>query len=123
MAFGNGALGRCQGRAGRRRSTLSRSYYAAYNASKAVRYITSGAVSLAGDDHKKASELPDDFPSVDRWAAAVTRLYENRLMSDYDNWTSSSSEFSLTPQDAFDLAQEFVGKSREYLQAKIGATP
>ena len=43
---------------GRRRSAYSRAYYAVYNASKSVRYIVTGAVSLKGDDHKKASELP-----------------------------------------------------------------
>jgi HEPN domain-containing protein len=61
---------------GRNRSTHSRSYYAAYNASKAVRYIVDGAVSLKGDDHHKASDLPDDFPDVDRWSEEVTKLYE-----------------------------------------------
>jgi hypothetical protein len=50
--------------AGRKRSTFSRSYYAAYNASKAVRYIVFGVVSLKGDDHHKASDLPDDLPKV-----------------------------------------------------------
>jgi hypothetical protein len=77
-------------------------------------------VSLAGDDHRKASELPDDFPGVDRWAAAITRLYENRLISDYDHWNSSLSEFSLTPEEAFSLAREFLEKAREYLQARMG---
>src|SRR5216683_2485248 len=33
------------------RSVFSRSYYAAYNASKATRYIVQGIVSLKGDDH------------------------------------------------------------------------
>src|SRR5438128_573891 len=41
------------------RSAYSRSYYAAYNASKAVRYLVYGEVSLKGDDHAKASEIPD----------------------------------------------------------------
>ena len=39
------------------RVTYSRSYYAAYNASKSIRYIVNGSVSLAGDDHKKAPEI------------------------------------------------------------------
>jgi hypothetical protein len=58
---------RCSLAAGRGRATFSRSYYAAYNASKAIRYLVDGAVSLKGDDHQKASSgLPDDFPNVDR---------------------------------------------------------
>ncbi len=39
---------------GARRAVLSRSYYAVYNASKAIRYIVNGSVSLRGDDHQKA---------------------------------------------------------------------
>jgi hypothetical protein len=52
--------------ANRVRSVFSRSYYATYNASKAVRYIVVGAVSLKGDDHSKASDLPDDFPNAEK---------------------------------------------------------
>jgi hypothetical protein len=106
--------------AGRRRSTLSRAYYAAYNASKAVRYVVVGSVSLAGDDHGKASELPDDFPSVGYWSATIVKLFENRLISDYDNWASSSADMSLKPDEAFELAERFVEKAREYFHARIG---
>lgn len=106
--------------ANRKRSTFSRAYYAAYNASKGVRYIVSGSVGLTGDDHNKASDLPNDFPSGDRWAAMIPRLYEHRLFSDYDNWRSTGSEHSLTPQEAYDLAQQFVATARSYLQRKFG---
>jgi hypothetical protein len=50
----------------KKRMVYSRSYYAAYNASKAVRYLVYGAVSRASDDHRQASDLPDDFPHIDR---------------------------------------------------------
>jgi hypothetical protein len=78
--------------------------HAAYNASKSVRYIVNGRVSLKGDDHGEASELPDDFPDVDRWSEAITRLYEHRLRADYDNWRTTTSEMSLSASDAVDLA-------------------
>jgi len=105
------------------RSTFSRSYYAAYNASKAIRYIVDGAVSLKGDDHHKASsDLPDDFPDVDRWSGEVTKLYEHRLRADYDNWASTVGEHSLTAQQAMDLATEFVDRCRSYLSGRLGAS-
>src|SRR5690606_23567879 len=69
------------------RAIYSRSYYAAYNASKSIRYLTMGFVSLKGDDHGKAAELPVDFPEKEKWAKAISTLYENRLRADYDNWT------------------------------------
>jgi HEPN domain-containing protein len=106
--------------AGRKRSTFSRSYYAAYNASKAVRYIVGGAVSLKGDDHLKASDLPNDFPSAVRWAEMIPKLYEHRLLSDYDNWDSTESQHSLTPSQAHELAGEFLLAAKSYLLAKFG---
>ena len=106
--------------AGRRRSTFSRSYYAAYNASKGVRYIVGGSVSLKGDDHQKASELPNDFPSVDRWAEMIPRLYEHRLLSDYDNWRSTEAGHSLSPSEAYELANEFLRVANSYLHVKFG---
>ena len=85
-------------------AAFSRAYYAAYNASKSVRYIVTGRVSLKGDDHGEASELPDDFPAVDRWAEAITKLYEHRLRADYDNWRSTNSELTLSAREAVDQA-------------------
>src|ERR1700733_231064 len=58
------------------RAVYSRAYYAAYNASKATRYLVSGAVSLKADDHgKAAANLPDDFPDVALWSQRITVLY------------------------------------------------
>ena len=104
----------------RSRSTFSRSYYAAYNASKAVRYIVFGGVSLKGDDHHKASDLPDDFPNVDSWSAVIVTLYEHRLLADYDNWMETASKCTLSPEQAFNLANEFVNRSRAYLSIRLG---
>jgi uncharacterized protein (UPF0332 family) len=107
--------------AGRTRSAFSRSYYAAYNASKSVRYIVDGAVSLKADDHHKASSgLPDDFPDVDRWSEEVTKLYEHRLRADYDNWASTATDQSLSADHAFKLAKEFVDRCRAYLSQRLG---
>jgi uncharacterized protein (UPF0332 family) len=113
---------RCSLSAGRARATFSRSYYAAYNASKALRYIVDGSVSLKGDDHPKASsDLPDDFPDVDKWSGIVTDLYEHRLRADYDNWQATSGENVLSPDVTLDLANEFVDRCRSYLTSRLGA--
>jgi HEPN domain len=115
--------GKLTAAAGRDRASYSRSYYAAYNASKSVRYIVTGAVSLTGDDHKEASNLPDDFPDVAKWADAIVRLREHRLRADYDNWTLAKSEFSLTSTEALQLAETFVSEAKKYLETKFGLTP
>lgn len=109
--------------AGSDRAAYSRSYYAAYNASKSVRYIVAGAASLTGDDHKEASNLPHDFPDVEKWADAITKLREHRLRADYDNWASTKLEFSIMPTEAIQLAEAFVAEAKKYLETKLGLTP
>jgi uncharacterized protein (UPF0332 family) len=106
--------------AGARRAAFSRAYYAAYNASKAVRYTVAGAVSLKGDDHQKAHDLPNDFPDVDQWSLRITRLYENRLRADYDNWNSTDAEYSMTTAEALSFADVFVSMAKTYLNTKFG---
>ena len=99
-----------------KRSVYSRAYYAAYNASKAVRYMAAGAVSLHGDDHGKVGDLPKTFPDLARWAVDLTQLYEHRLRADYDNWLRTDQENSLTPADVLGLAEGFVEHCRQYLR-------
>lgn len=104
------------------RAIYSRSYYAAYNASKGVRYLAFGFVSLKGDDHGRVTELPVDFPDKEKWAKILSALYENRLRADYDNWSTTSAEFSESPRDAVQAAQEFIAVARNYINAKLGST-
>ncbi len=106
--------------ANRDRAVFSRAYYAAYNASKAVRYIAGGWVSLKGDDHQKASDLPDDFPNIRKWAEMIPKLLEHRQFSDYDNWPSTAARHTLAPNEAFELAKQFLDDSKSYLHAKYG---
>jgi hypothetical protein len=108
--------------AGRVRAAYSRAYYAAYNASKAVRYHVNGVVSLKGDDHQAASGLPDDFPDSDQWSKRVAALYEHRLRADYDNWSNTASENTLVPNDCISQAQQFLAECRNYLLNKFGVT-
>ena len=100
---------------GRSRAVYSRAYYGAYNASKAVRYLVNGEVSLKGDDHRKASELPDDFPRVDHWSRVITELYEDRLRADYENWANTPAEHTHLPDECLRHADGFVAECRQYL--------
>lgn len=105
----------------RRRATYSRSYYAAYNASKATRYAVSGFVSLKGDDHAVAgTNLPKDIPDVAKWSQAVTQLYECRLYADYDNWANSTASLPLSPDQALETATEFLQVIKKYASDKMG---
>jgi hypothetical protein len=102
----------------RDRSAYSRAYYAAYSASKAVRYLQIGYVSLKGDDHGKAPDLPDDFPEVDTWSARITTLYEHRLRADYDNWIDSPPKQSTSTAECVAWAEQFIDVTRQYVLTK-----
>ena len=104
------------------RAAYSRAYYAAYNASKAVRYVVRGTVSLKGDDHKKIADLPDGFPNVDSWTSQLPLLYEHRLRADYDNWTNTTSENVLPPADCVKMAGDFISEAATFLLAEYGLT-
>jgi len=98
----------------------SRAYYAAYNASKAVRYVVRGFVSLRGDDHKKVADLPTSFPDVDSWVAKLPLLYEHRLRADYDNWSDTAVENVLSPAACLAAAAEFLKAAEQFLLAEYG---
>lgn len=102
------------------RTIYSRSYYAVYNASRAVRYVVYGEVSLRGDDHRKVGELPDSFPNVNSWTLRLTQLYEHRLRADYDNWSGSAAENTLTPEESRVAAEEFLNASKSFLLKEYG---
>lgn len=101
------------------RAIYSRAYYAAYNASKALRYFANGVVSLKGDDHGKAVDLPDDFPDKAQWASRLTKLYQCRLYADYDNWSDTTVLYPYKPKNAIDEAEEFIDAVRLYLVGKF----
>ena len=105
---------------GHHRAVYSRAYYAAYSASRAVRYYVYGFVSLRGDDHQKAPDLPDDFPDAGKWASLITSLYEHRLRADYDNWTNTGAEHSFTPRDCIPHADRFIAECHQYIIQKFG---
>jgi hypothetical protein len=105
------------------RAVFSRSYYAAYNASKATRYLVRGAVSMKGDDHGAASgDLPDDLPNVEDWSQRIIRLYEHRLRADYDNWPTTAKSHTMAPAETITTARDFLQEVRMYLNAKFGMT-
>ncbi len=102
------------------RAVYSRAYYAAYNASKAVRYVVRGSVSLHGDDHKKVADLPGSFPDVDSWVSKLPLLYEHRLRADYDNWSDTASENVLAPADCLAIAADFLEAAEQFLLTEYG---
>ena len=99
------------------RQRVSRLYYAAYNVSRAVRLFISGAYSTQVKDHQKFNELPDDFPSRERYANQLEVLREDRNMCDYDH-TCRSSDLVLGTKESTTLVKEFLDTAKSYLASK-----
>ena len=102
------------------RSFYSRSYYAGYNASKAVRYLAVGTVSGSGDDHQKVSDLPTDFPENEKWGSFLRELYKHRLISDYDGWRNSTRGLKLNRRKSLKEVETFVKACKAYAASKYG---
>jgi hypothetical protein len=100
------------------RAVISRSYYAAYNSSRSVRYLIKGFVKLDASDHQEVGDLPDDFPKRAAWSTFLTETRKDRNIADYEPWTGVRSTLSRTPNTTFELAEEFLREAKTYLRAK-----
>lgn len=100
------------------RSTVSRAYYAAYNASRAVRLSVYGRVHRGGKDHRTVGELPDDFPERDQWASFLDQLRYERERCDYDPGSDVRASLSDRPAGMVERVAEFVAQARQYLGAR-----
>jgi hypothetical protein len=103
-----------------KRSFYSRNYYAVYNASKSVRYFASGFVSAAGDDHKKVSELPATFPDLAQWGDDLRKMYEFRLIADYDGWSHSTANLDADMKSYLKKSTAFLKASKAFLKIEHG---
>lgn len=96
------------------RQRVSRLYYAAYNISRSLRLFVKGIYSQDVKDHQKFNELPDDFPSKDRYVNQLEILREDRNMCDYDH-TSRAGDLVLGTSIATSLVKDFLNTAKSYL--------
>lgn len=66
------------------------------------------------------SELPDVFPDVDAWTSRLPILYEHRLRADYDKWSNTTAENTLSPEDCLKEAGEFIEIAAHFLFSQYG---
>ena len=76
------------------RQKVSRLYYGAYNASRAVRLCVTGEYSADSGDHKKIGNLPDGFPNRATYSNRLSTLRDDRNLCDYDH-TVNCSDLSI----------------------------
>ena len=99
------------------RQIVSRSYYAAYNVSKAIRLTVSGHYSQEVKDHEKVGSLPDDFPNRNTYANKLGLLRDDRNLCDYDH-TVTPADLSSTVADTLKLVGDLVIDARKYLKTR-----
>jgi hypothetical protein len=100
------------------RSIVSRSYYAAYNASKCVRYYVNGSVKLDADDHKHVGDLPDDFPQRAYWSTFLVELRHDRNLADYEPWDHVRKSLTYPASTAVGRTTMFLQQSKHYLKGR-----
>lgn len=99
------------------RQIVSRSYYGAYNISKAVRLAVNGQYSKEVKDHERAGELPDDFPDKHTYANRIRLLREDRNLCDYDH-TVVEADLGMSSTDALALVDNLILHARSYLKLR-----
>lgn len=98
------------------RQKVSRLYYAAYNAGRAVRLCLNGEYSTDSSDHKKVDAIPADFPNNNTYANRLRTLREDRNLCDYDH-SIGYRDLVINADDALVLVEEFLEDAESYLRA------
>jgi hypothetical protein len=96
------------------RQRISRLYYAALNAKRAVTLQHSGSFSTDVSDHKKIGELPTDFPNTNTYGTRLANLRDDRNIADYDH-LAAEDDLLYSPTDAEAMVADFVRDARDYL--------
>ncbi len=99
------------------RQEISRLYYAAYNASRAVRLYVSGDYSTDVRDHQKYERLPDDFPNRAQYVNQIAVLRTDRNICDYEH-ASTASDLALGSTKSTELVEAFLNDVMTYLAGK-----
>jgi hypothetical protein len=99
------------------RQIVSRSYYAAYNVSRAVRLMVHGEYSQDVKDHQRFDQLPGDFPSAATYGNKLGLLRDDRNLCDYDHM-ARPTDLTISATDAIALVGTFIADSVTYLTGK-----
>lgn len=103
------------------RQAVSRLYYAAYAASRAVRLEVGGHFSRESSDHGRVGDLPDDFAKREQFKNQLETLREDRNLADYDH-TATEKDLIFSVTEATEIVKEFLDLSRRYLADRGVAT-
>lgn len=96
------------------RQRISRLYYAAYNARRAINLVDSGRFSTDSSDHQSLSELPERLNKCATYKTVLKNLRDDRNLADYDH-CATSDDLLLQPDEALEHVTAFMGDVTSYL--------
>lgn len=99
------------------RSSISRSYYAMYHASRSLLFFM-----YEGDDHQEHKDffkyLPKDFPNAQFWENELKQARLERNTADYDPYPLDQKEFAPNARTRLSQANKYLPLVRSYLKTK-----
>lgn len=99
------------------RSFISRLYYCAYIANRAVRYGANGQFEASAQDHENSKNLPEDFQEKDRWRDFFRHFHLDRNMCDYDS-EAGIKDLHYPPAIYAQKTDEFIAVAEKFLQER-----
>jgi hypothetical protein len=99
------------------RQQVSRLYYGAYNAKRAVALINSGHYSTDSSDHQRTDDLPGAMANKSSHQNKLKSLREDRNLCDY-SFSASVTDLVLSPHDATAFCRDFLQDCKAFLIQK-----
>ena len=99
------------------RQKMSRLYYAAFHARRAIHLFVEGSYSTDVSDHKNVGSFPDDFPNRDTYKTRLVDLRNDRNLADYDH-EATEPDLLIPVGDAVSLVRQLLDETRQYLSAR-----
>lgn len=99
------------------RQKVSRLYYAAYHARRAVHLFIVGDYTTDSSDHKNVGGFPDDFPNRDTYKTRLADLRSDRNLADYDH-EATVSDLIHSVEEATLLVSALIYNAQSYLESK-----
>ncbi len=96
------------------RQKVSRFYYAAYNAKRAVSLRFDGSFSTESSDHQKISSLPASLPNTATYQNRLTGLRDDRNLADYSH-LATEADLVMPVPDAEAMVRDFMRDCRSFL--------
>lgn len=99
------------------RQKISRLYYAAYHARRAVHLFVVGDYITDSSDHKNVGGFPSDFPNRDTYKTRLADLRSDRNLADYDH-EATTADLIHSVEEATLLVSGLIEGTQQYLESK-----